>query len=88
MHAIIRDYKFLDDFSFVMSVHLSVRVKKNQLLEGISWNYILNVVRKSVEKIQVSLKPEKNNCYLPENQSTFTRVSDWIRFGVRNISKV
>jgi hypothetical protein len=32
-------------------------------LDGLSWNFILRIFRKSAEKIQVSLKPDKNNGY-------------------------
>jgi len=50
--------------SFVMSVCLSVRMEQF----GFYWtdfHEILNSItlRKSVEKIQVSLKSDKNNCY-------------------------
>ena len=52
--------------SFVMSVRPSVRTHETTrfLLEGCGWNLIFELLfRKSVEKIQVSLKSEKNNGY-------------------------
>jgi len=38
-------------------------VRKEQLGNGVSWNLIVSVFGKSVEKIQVSLNSDKNNRY-------------------------
>ena len=71
--------------SFVLSVRLS------------AWNssaptgrnfmtYVWALFRKPVEKIQISLKSDKNNWYFTADVSTFMTVSRWILLRVRNIS--
>jgi hypothetical protein len=51
--------------SFVMSVRLSVCPHGTIRLAigGFSWNLILRILRKSIEKIQVSLNSDSNNGY-------------------------
>ena len=39
-------------------------LKKHAVFGGLSWNLILSVSRKSIEKIQIFLKSDKNNGYL------------------------
>jgi hypothetical protein len=48
--------------------------------------YLRNCFRKSVEKIQVSLKSDKNNGTLHEDLCTFMITSRWILLRMRNIS--
>jgi hypothetical protein len=43
--------------------------------------------RKSVEKIQVSLKSDKNNGYLLENLCTFSIIPRFILLKMRNVSE-
>ena len=53
-------------------------------LDGFSWNLI--IFRKSVEKIQFSLKSDNNNGTLHEDLCTFMIISRWIIFRMRNVS--
>jgi hypothetical protein len=46
----------------------------------------LNISRKSAEKIQISLKSDKNNGILPEDQYTFMNISHSVLLRMRNIS--
>jgi hypothetical protein len=46
--------------------------------------FCLTIFRKSVEKIQVSLKSDKNNGYLHEDLRTFMTIPCWILFKMRN----
>jgi len=73
--------------SFVVSVRPSVRIE--QL--GSHWtdfHYIwhLCIFRKSVEKIQVSLKSDKNNGTLHEDRYVFLIISRLILLRMRNVS--
>jgi hypothetical protein len=47
---------------------------------------ILNIFRKSVEKIEVSLKSDNNNGTLHEDLCTFMVISRWILLRMRNVS--
>jgi len=44
----------------------------------------LSIFRKSVEKIQVSLKSDKNNGYFSEDLFTFLTISRSLLFRIRN----
>jgi len=74
--------------SFIMSAHLSARME--QL--GSHWmNFhiilYLRIFRKSVEKIQVSLKSNKNNSStLHEDRYTFLIISHSVLLRMRNVS--
>jgi hypothetical protein len=50
-------------FNFIMSICLSVYLHETTelLLNRFSWNLIFECLFKSIEKIQVSLKFDKNN---------------------------
>ena len=54
-----------ETFSFVMSVYLSIKPQGTTRLplDQFLPNLIFEPFRKSVEKIEVSLKPDKNNGY-------------------------
>jgi len=76
---------------FVTYVHPPVcpSVHKEQL--GSHWKYFreilhLSTFRKAVEKNQVSLKYEKNNGTLQEDQNAFLIIARLIFLGMRNIS--
>jgi len=45
-----------------------------------------NIFRKSVDKIPVSLKSDKNDGTSHEDLCTFTETSRWIVLGLRNVS--
>ena len=47
-------------------------------LDGFSWNFIFHCFRKSVEKIQVLLKSDKNNGYFTWRFMYFMIISRWI----------
>jgi hypothetical protein len=71
--------------SFVMSVCPSVHME--QL--GFHWTYFdeawyLSFFRKSVKKIQVSLKSDKNSRYFTCRLFTFMTISRWIIIRIRN----
>ena len=74
--------------SFVRSVRLSVRIEKlvSHLKDFHEISY-LRSFRKSVEKIQVSIKSEKNNSgILHEDRCTFLIISRSVLLGIRNVS--
>jgi hypothetical protein len=52
--------------SFVMPVRLSVRMELGSHLKDIRQVWHLSIFRKSAEKIQVSLKSDKNNGYFTQ----------------------
>ena len=49
------------------------------------WSLILGVFRKSIEKIQVPLKSDKNNGYFTRRLFTFMTISRQILFRMRNL---
>jgi hypothetical protein len=70
--------------SFVMSVcpHGTTRLP----LDGFGLNLIFGFFfRKSVDKIQVSLKSDKNNGYFMWRLFTFMAISRWILLGMRTV---
>ena len=55
-------------------------------LKGFSWNWIFDIFPKSVEKIQVSLKSNKNNGTLHEDRYTFLITCGSVLHIMRNVS--
>jgi len=72
---------------FITSVRPSVRPRGTTrlYLDGFSWNMTF-IFRKSVDKIQVWLKSNKNNGTSHEDQCTFKVVSRKILLRMRNVS--
>jgi hypothetical protein len=73
--------------SFVMSVRLSNRME----IFGSHWKgfhdiWHKNVFQKSIEKIQVSLKSDKNNSYLNTDLCKFMVIPRWILLRMRIVS--
>jgi hypothetical protein len=56
-------------------------------LDGFSCNLIFECFRKSVEKIRVSLQPDKNTGTFPEDQYTFLIISCSFLLRMRNVSQ-
>jgi hypothetical protein len=78
----------LGNFAKVMSACLPVRPHGTTRLplDGFSWNLILKIFRKSVEKIQVSLKSDKNSGYFTW-RTTYFYDRNWpILLTMRNVS--
>jgi hypothetical protein len=69
--------------SFDMSLHGTTRLP----LDGFSWNFVLEICRKSVDKIQFWFKSGKNNECLDKDlrRSTFV-ISCWVLLRMRNVS--
>jgi len=72
--------------SLVMSVHLSVRMEQR----GSQWTdfrdvYYFSIFLKSAEKVQDSLKSDKNNMYLHEDQFTFFVISRLVLLRMKNV---
>jgi len=68
--------------SSYLSVRPSVRITRLPL-DGLKWNLILRIFRKSVQKIHVSLKSDKNNGYFTWRP---THVYYWFLLIMRNVS--
>jgi hypothetical protein len=62
------------------------RVRTWMSLEGFWWNLMFVLFRKSVEKIQVLLKSDKNTGYLTWRLSRFITIPRWFLHRMRNIS--
>ena len=69
--------------SFIMPV----RPHRTRLpLQGVPWNFIFGILRKSVEKIRVSLKSDKNNGYVKRRATHFFTTSLSVLLIMRNVS--
>jgi hypothetical protein len=75
------------------SVGLSVRMELGRRLMDFYEIWYLGIFRKLVEKIQVSMKSDKNNWYLYEDQYYFYRhlvhfISEWEMFQARSVEGI
>jgi hypothetical protein len=72
---------------FVMSVRLSVRMEQlGSHRTDFHEFWYLSIFRKSVEKIQVSFKSDKNKGYFGEDQYTFLIISCSVLRRMKNVS--
>ena len=65
-----------------VSPHVTTRLPP----KGFHWNFIFGLFFENVKNIQVSLKCDKNNCTLHEDQYTFLNISSSFLLRMRNVS--